>query len=316
MSEEKESNEPKVPGRTIGFSIMTIATFFVAVFLYQNSAPETQSVTIPAATISEDLAGFSSAHWFLPDDDMFGFVEIPAGSFTMGSNPNLDRMAYQNERWSDLRRQGEVDLPRYFIARYETTVAQFAAFIVNGGMTAPQVPLSGAGNLPVTNVTWPEALAYTRWLDQQLRQSADTPAALRAMLDAGAAVTLPNEAEWEKAARGTDGRVFPWRDAPAESVANFNSQSTRAVNSSQCSQCIWGLNDMAGNVWELTRSPLQDYPYTADDDAEGLGEDALYAMRGGSYADGLNNIRAAVRGGVDPGVRNSSIGFRVVISSL
>ncbi|MCG8415028.1 MAG: formylglycine-generating enzyme family protein [Pseudomonadales bacterium] len=315
MSEEKQSEQPKVPGRTIGFSIMTVATLFVAIFLYQNSSPDNQSAGGESIAEFANLDGFSSAHWFLPDDNMLGFVEIPAGRFTMGSNPNLDRMAYQNERWSDLRRQGEVELPRYYIARFETTVAQFAAFVADSGAAAPQVPLSGAGNLPVTNVTWPEALAYTRWLDLQLRQSADTPAPLRALLDGGARVTLPNEAEWEKAARGSDGRIFPWREARAEEVANFNSQSTRPVDSSPCTQCAWGLSDMAGNVWELTRSPLQDYPYTAEDDAEGLAEDALYVMRGGSFADGLNNIRAAVRGGVDPGVRNSTIGFRVVVST-
>ena len=71
---------------------------------------------------------------------------------------------------------------------------------------------------------------------------------------------------------------------------------------------------MAGNVWEMTRSPLQDYPYDPDDDAENLGENALWVMRGGSYADDINNIRTAVRGAVDPGVRNDTIGFRVAIS--
>jgi formylglycine-generating enzyme required for sulfatase activity len=73
---------------------------------------------------------------------------------------------------------------------------------------------------------------------------------------------------------------------------------------------------MAGNVWELTRSPLQDYPYDPADDAADLTKDALYVMRGGSYADAMNNVRTAVRGAVDPGVRTGIIGFRVVISEL
>ena len=73
---------------------------------------------------------------------------------------------------------------------------------------------------------------------------------------------------------------------------------------------------MAGNVWEFTRSPLQDYPYDLADDVDDLAEDALYVMRGGSYAEAINNVRTAVRGAVDPGVRNGSIGFRVVISGL
>jgi len=73
---------------------------------------------------------------------------------------------------------------------------------------------------------------------------------------------------------------------------------------------------MSGNVWELTRSPLQDYPYDAADDRNNLADDALWVMRGGSYADAINNVRAAVRGAVDPGVRSDSIGFRLVITTL
>ena len=313
MSSSETNSEPKVPGRTIGFSIMSVATLFVVFFLSQQTVTEFSG---PADTLSiSDINGFSAELWFLPNDDSLGFVEIPAGPFIMGSNPSLDRMAYENERWSNTRRQGEVDLPRYYIARFETTVAQFAAYVEATGANAAQVPLSGDGSLPVANVTWPQALAYTRWLDAQLRSSSSTPAVLREILESGAAVTLPSEAEWEKAARGTDGRVFPWRDARAESIANFNAAAPRPVNARQCNECAWGLNDMAGNVWEITRSPLQDYPYTEADDASDLASDALYVMRGGSFADGLNNIRTAVRGAVDPGVRNPSIGFRVVIST-
>ena len=71
---------------------------------------------------------------------------------------------------------------------------------------------------------------------------------------------------------------------------------------------------MSGNVWELTRSPYQPYPYSEIDDRDSLSEDALWVMRGGSFIDPESNIRAAIRGGVDPGVRNATIGFRVVIS--
>ena len=71
---------------------------------------------------------------------------------------------------------------------------------------------------------------------------------------------------------------------------------------------------MSGNVWELTRSPYQDYPYEESDDREGLAEDALWVMRGGSFGDQEQNIRTGIRGGVDPGVRQASIGFRLVIT--
>jgi formylglycine-generating enzyme required for sulfatase activity len=72
---------------------------------------------------------------------------------------------------------------------------------------------------------------------------------------------------------------------------------------------------MSGNVWEWTRSPYQAYPYDESDDREGLDEDALWVMRGGSFSDQEQNIRTAIRGGADPGVRRPFIGFRLVIAS-
>lgn len=316
MSTEQDTEQPKVPSRTFGFSVMLVATLFVIYFLNQQATnlSSTSADSVPA--LSNQVSGFDASRWFLPAEANLGFIEIPAGPFTMGSNPSLDRMAYENERWSDLRRQGQVDLPMFLISRYETTNLQFAAYLEQNGITSTQSSAYGDPTLPVTNVTWAEALSYARWLDAHLRQSPETPDVLRNLLNNGYKVSLPSEAEWEKAARGTDGRVFPWRDVPADSVANFNNDAPRPVNQQTCDACAWGLNDMAGNVWELTRSPLQDYPYNADDDAEDLVGDALYVMRGGSYADALNNIRTAVRGGADPGVRNATIGFRLVISSL
>lgn len=315
MSEKPTVTEARVPGRTFGFIFMSLATLFVVYHLQQQAqAPiiETQRQTVAPA---EPVPGFRDDFWFLPAEDNLGFVEIPAGPFIMGSNPGLDRMAYANERWSDLRRQGEVDLPAYLISRYETTIAQFAAYVDDTGAFTQGLALAEDPSLPMTNITWTEAMAYTRWLDDKLRNSPETPAAIRQMLENGAKVTLPSEAEWEKAARGTDGRVFPWRNLPAESLANFNNDSLRPVNAFNCDQCVWGLNDMAGNVWEMTRSPLQSYPFTPEDDADNLVEDPLFAMRGGSFSDGLANIRAAVRGGVDPGTRSPIIGFRLAISS-
>ena len=315
MSSDQSTEESKVPGRTLGFSVMLVATLFVIFFLNQQASQLLESDLDQTFAPAGTVPGLDSAAWFLPEDANLGFVEIPAGPFIMGSNPALDRIAYENERWSDLRRQGEVDLPTYLIARFETTNAQFAAYLDDAGSSVTQTTAGDEPTWPIRNVSWTEALAYTRWLDEKLRSSPNTPAAIRDLLDSGGRVTLPSEAEWEKGARGTDGRVFPWRDLPADSVANFNSQSPRAVDVLPCEACVWGLNDMAGNVWELTRSPLQDYPYTEDDDAEDLNGDPIYAMRGGSYNDALNNIRTAVRGGADPGVRNPTIGFRVVIST-
>ena len=112
---KSETSEAKVPGRTTGFLIMSVIIVLVAIFMQQQSRRLDQADTqadIQADTLAdttetsaaEQLAGFRSDAWYLPADPMLGFVPITAGSFIMGSNPALDRMAYENERWSDLRR--------------------------------------------------------------------------------------------------------------------------------------------------------------------------------------------------------------------
>lgn len=305
----------KVPGRTTGFVIMSVVIIFVAMFMQNQSHVLDESGPAQAQTADPDLQGFRADAWYLADDPLLGFVEVPAGTFTMGSNPALDRMAYENERWSNLQRQGEVALPVYYIARFETTHAQFNAFVRDTGLAQESVDPAVPGDYPVTNVTWPDALAYTRWLEQQLRSSSSTPAALRSLLDNGGHVTLPNEAEWEKAARSTDGRIFPWGSRPRTGLANFGGDSLVPVGSIACDECAYGLSDMAGNAWELTRSPMRDYPFNPDANLALRGE-PLFVMRGGSFSGGLNNVRTAVRGAVDPGVRNPGIGFRVAISTL
>ncbi|MBT8148072.1 MAG: formylglycine-generating enzyme family protein, partial [Gammaproteobacteria bacterium] len=208
-----------------------------------------------------------------------------------------------------------VDLPGFFMARYEVTVAQYREFVRDTGRAAVPETLAAENDHPVTNITWTDALAYARWLQDRLLQHADTPAQLKSLLEAGWQVSLPTEAQWEKAARGTDGNIYPWGNQPLQQRANFGAAATQPVGSSDCPECNFGLADMSGNVWELTRSPYQSYPYTTEDDRSNLSEDALWVMRGGSYADGPANVRAAVRGGVDPGVRNATIGFRLVLTA-
>ena len=85
------------------------------------------------------------------------------------------------------------------------------------------------------------------------------------------------------------------------------------MGSYECPECPLGLADMAGNVWEWTRSPDQPYPYDATDDGEGLEAEALWIMRGGSFRDGQSGVRAAMRGRADPGVRRAFIGFRLAL---
>ena len=318
MSEEdlkSSQNENNVPGRTVGFFVMSAIIVFVAIWMAIQGSDR------PLTDLSEQskLENYSASlpsELRLPNLPLLGFVEVEAGEFLMGSNPLLDRLAYENERWSSRQRQGEVYLPSFFISRYETTIAQFGVYADEVGLDIRQINLVGSPDLAAYNVTWSDAVGYASWLDSKLRSSPRTPERLKAILEGGGRVTLPSEAEWEKAARSTDGRIFPWGSQPTSDFANFNATEVYSVGSKPCDECAYGLSDMAGNVWEFTRSPLQDYPYDPADDLDNLSEDALWVMRGGSFADSINNVRAAVRGAVDPGVRSKTIGFRVVISSV
>lgn len=309
---------PLEPSRTLGLLILLLSIIFTAVWLTRESIEITtlDSSKIPSIGALDTISGFDSSSWYLPDDPTFGFVEIPAGPFTMGSDPVLDSMAYGNEQWSRRQRQGEVELPRYFISRFETTVSQYSAYLADTAQSSDALNLDSAGNFPIAGVTWPETLRYARWLEEKLRQSDSTPEQIKELLNSGGHVTLPSEAEWEKAARGRDNKVFPWGSNVRTDVANYNNNRPLVVGALPCPSCSYGLSDMSGNVWELTRSPLQDYPYNPDDDEEDLSSEVIWVMRGGSYADQVNNVRAGVRGGVDPSVRNLTIGFRLVISTL
>jgi formylglycine-generating enzyme required for sulfatase activity len=246
--------------------------------------------------------------------DLPEFVEIPEGPFVMGSDPKIDPLAFENERWSDSTPQGVVELPAYYIGRYEVTVGQFRAFVEATGFRADPQALEGRPDLPVRFVSWPDALAYCRWLETTLRGSTNSPPAMRRLLQEGGQVTLPTEAQWEKAARGTDGRIFPWGNEPRSDRANFRSNGVKPAGSYDCPECPFGLADMSGSVWELTSSVYRAYPYDPSYDDVDLDADALWIMRGGSYGDPEQNIRAALRGGVDPGARRPFIGFRVVLT--
>lgn len=305
----------RAPGDRRGVAVIAAITVAVTGWLY-SQRPEGAARTAPElASDATDLPGFRSDAWFLPDEELLGFVEVPAGPFRMGSDPAIDRHAYDNERWSASSAQGTVDLPSFYIGRYEVTVAQFRAFVEATDFDADAAALDGRPDHPVAGVSWPDALAYCRWLETTLRKWSQTPPRLSDRLDDGWRVTLPSEAQWEKAARGTDGRIFPWGNEPRTDRANYRSSKVTAVGSIPCPECSFGLSDMSGNVWELTRSPYRAYPYDPGIENLDLGADALWVMRGGSYGDPDRNVRAAIRGGADPGARRPFIGFRVVLTA-
>jgi len=265
-------------------------------------------------TLPDELPGFRADALYLPDDTLLGFVEIPGGPFTMGSDPGVDELAFDVEWWGDGRVQGRPDVPTFYIGRFEVTTAQFAAFakatryrlVDPGALAAPPTH-------PVTHVAWTDAVQYAQWLDTTLRSSPDTPPALSTLLADGWSIRLPGEDQWEKAARGDDARIYPWGNTPRPDRAQYGRSEPLPVGNFDCPECPFGVSDMSGNVWEWTRSPYQPYPYTTADDARDLTSEALWVIRGGSFQDPEQFIRSANRGGADPGARRSFIGFRLAL---
>jgi formylglycine-generating enzyme required for sulfatase activity len=257
---------------------------------------------------------FREEAWYLPDEPLLGFVEVPAGPFLMGSDRERDRDASADEL-----PQHSVELSAYYVARYPVTMAQFRAFVQGSGYQAqgPWERYSGAENHPVVGVTWYDAMAYCRWLTEQLEWEG-TPEPLATLLrDRGWQVRLPTEAEWEKAARGTDGRIFPWGDEPDPDRANYADTGVGATSAVGCfpggaSPC--GCLDLAGNVWEWTGSLYRPYPYRPDDGQNDPDAEGGRGVRGGSWLFNQGIARCAYRFRFIPGYYYSDLGFRVVVS--
>lgn len=271
---------------------------------------------------------FRAEAWSLPNEELLGFVAIPAGAFRMGSDRD-DAEAFDFERDAH-----DVELPLYYMARYPVTVAQFQAFADDKEHNESYVWTSkerqGPSNHPVVWVSWYDAMQYCHWLTARLRAWKGTPAPLKQLLcEAGWQVTLPSEAEWEKAARGTDGWRYPWGEQSDPNLANYYDtgiETTSAVGCFPGGASPYKIQDMSGNVWEWTRSlwgtdenePTFRYPYTPGDGRENLqaNEDVRRVLRGGAFFSDAKLARCAFRGRVDPrNVYDGYVGFRLVLAA-
>jgi formylglycine-generating enzyme required for sulfatase activity len=257
--------------------------------------------------------------WSLPDEPLLGFVEIPAGPFLMGSNPQQDPTAYPDE--APLH---EITLSRYYIGRYPVTGSQFRAFIDHSGHRAEnEGSLYGPANHPVVWLGWLDALTYCAWLTARLREWQGTPEPLATLLrQEGWCVTLPSEPEWEKAARGSDGRAYPWGNEADNNRGNFGGtgiMTTSAVGCFPAGVSPYGIEDMSGNVWEWTRSVWGAYPYPTDvtgraerEDLE-VGEGLRRVRRGGAFFSSPRSVRCTVRLGSGPYPHGGGMGCRAVL---
>ncbi len=227
----------------------------------------------------------------LTNDLELDFVQIPAGEFIMGS----DDGDLSNEK-----PQHTIFLPEFWMGKTSVTNAQYKKFLnANENYVAPihwikkrrNYPV-GLDDHPVVNVSWLDAQAFCEW----------------------AGCRLPTEAEWEKAARGTDGRKYPWGDhKPNLGSCNFNGNKggTTAVGSfSPESDSPFGCQDMFGNVWEWTSSSYKKYPYRENDGREDLAKSGGLVMRGGSWRDLENIICTVYRNQSGPSFYYDDVGFR------
>lgn len=255
---------------------------------------------------------FSRSAWCLPNEPLLGFVKIQAGPFRMGGDRSKDGEADFDEIWPEAPSgQGSLTLDTFYIGKFEVTVAQYMACVDTKACTPSNVQELGSElDNPVVNVSWKEAIQYCDWLDRMMKESR----ALSRLLGNRWRVTLPSEAQWEKAARGTNGRIYPWGNAFDETKANVG-RSIRAVGSLPNGASPYGALDMAGNVDEWTSSEYRRYPYLADDGREDapLNAGDRRVVRGGSIGVFGRTVRAAGRRSASPNFRDQLIGFRVVV---
>jgi formylglycine-generating enzyme required for sulfatase activity len=221
------------------------------------------------------------------------WVDVPAGPFLMGTVPPRDARPGRDEHPRHAVRLGD-----YAISRTAVTNGQYAVFVNATGRPAPgHWPAQGSAGFrhdhPVTYVDWQDALAFCAW----------------------AGVRLPSEAEWEKAARGLDGRTWPWGEAPPKSdLCNCGNTvgDTVPVDACAAGASVFGALGMAGNVWEWTASTYHPYPYEPGDGREEPAAGERLVVRGGTYNHPMRHVRCADRHAVHAAARDIYIGFRVV----
>jgi iron(II)-dependent oxidoreductase len=216
---------------------------------------------------------------------------------------------------------GEYDVNCAFrMAKYLVTVAQFKQFVDATGFTQGDADaLRGAANTPVVWVSQVEAMEFCHWLTKHLHGKNSLPKDL--------CVTLPDEAEWEKAARGglennpEPQRRYPWGNDISDEHLNYASNIGQVTTPGvyPLGASFYGCEDMSGNVWEWTRSERGEYPYPAvgmkewRERSSANGDRAVCVLRGGAFHGSHRYVRSAVRDFSTRDLRSRRVGFRCCV---
>lgn len=234
---------------------------------------------------------------------------VPAGEFLLGSDKRQDIGTYDDDMaaYDNELPQHRLTLRAFQLARFPVTVAEYAYFVQAG----QKQPNNWHSQLtkhdhPVVNVSWRDASAYAAWLAKTTSHP----------------WRLPSEAEWEKAARwdGRTARIYPWGDTFDQSRCNTHESGikvTTPVGSYPSGASPCGAQDMAGNIWEWTRSVYKPYPYLLTDGREAQDSTDNRVLRGGSWYDYAGDARAAFRFNISPDYSSSfgSVGVRLALAA-
>ena len=227
-------------------------------------------------------------------------VQVPAGEFIMGS-PESENYTFNNTPLSSYEKpQHKVNLDEFLIGQYDVTNAQFAAFIKAAGYKTSAEKEPTSQDHPVVWVSWNDAQAFCQWASKV----------------SGRKVQLPSEAQWEKAARSIDGRVYPWGNEPPDDTRlNYQMSvgGTTPVGQYSAGNSPYGAADMAGNVAQWTSSLFKPYPYRIDDGRENPSGKGNRVLRGGGFMQNDILVRSAARYEQPAGYGDGFIGFRVVV---
>jgi formylglycine-generating enzyme required for sulfatase activity len=260
-------------------------------------------------------------------------VTVPAGKFWRGScnttttpSCNSGAPGYSSTIYTGETPLKEITLSAFAIGKYEVTVAEYALCVAAGKCATPATGsgfnwnISGREQHPINGVSWIDAATYANWLSGLEGLTLCYNTTNWAVDWNCTGYRLPTEAEWEKAARGTDGRLYPWGNAtPTCDLLNYNYcvELTTSVGSyHDGGVSIYGSYDMAGNVREWTNDWWSSSYYSSGPTTDPIGPStgSYRVPRGGSFTDDNEYVRLAFRHGNDPVNRGYGVGFRLARS--